>query len=383
MPELTPYVLPLAILPAVLYAIVLSVLITGLARRHEPDNINTQCHDISIVIAARNEENALTELFESLARIDYPAFEIIFVDDRSTDGTLEIARKWEKIIPQLQVIHVDRLPEGWTGKKHALHQAVRISSGEIIAVTDADCVVPPGWLRTVNAWFSPDTDVVWGFSACARPGDSAFVRLQGFDLTTLFTTAAAVSGLGRHLAASGSNLFYRRSAFEMAGGYHAIGHIVSGDDDLLLQRIAALHPRETSRIRFCDDPGAVVYTRPQPSLKALYNQKKRWGSKGRFYSRGFQLFLLFYWLINLLALTGIVLAACGVSIWWLTLPVVMFLTEGEFYLHGTIRFRRVRTFLWFPVWFFLRIPWILFVGLAAQTGSIDWKGNRYDKPHVS
>jgi len=109
---------------------------------------------ISICVPARNEERNIRACVESLLAQDYPNFEVIVLDDRSTDGTLDILRElaMESLsslsvqehtltgtrAPVLHIIHGSELPSGWTGKPHALHQASAAARGEWLCFVDAD-----------------------------------------------------------------------------------------------------------------------------------------------------------------------------------------------------------------------------------------------------
>ncbi len=95
---------------------------------------------ISVIVAAKDEEENIETCVTTLLNQTYPNFELIVIDDRSEDRTLEILRKLEKNAQgQLKVLHVDYLPEGWFGKSHAMQKGVAVSTGEWLCFLDADC----------------------------------------------------------------------------------------------------------------------------------------------------------------------------------------------------------------------------------------------------
>ncbi len=102
---------------------------------------------ISIVVAARNEARGIEAAVLSLLRIDYPALEIIVVNDRSTDETGAILNRLASRHPRLTVVPIAHLPEGWLGKNHALFTGAARASGELLLFTDADVVFEPTTLR--------------------------------------------------------------------------------------------------------------------------------------------------------------------------------------------------------------------------------------------
>lgn len=106
---------------------------------------------VSIVVAARDEARAIEPAVRSMLAIDYPALEVIVVDDRSTDATGEILDGLRAGSPALKVVHIAELPAGWLGKTHALHRGSGIASGEYLLFTDADVVYESTALRRAVA----------------------------------------------------------------------------------------------------------------------------------------------------------------------------------------------------------------------------------------
>jgi Glycosyl transferase family 2 len=108
-----------------------------------------ECPHISVVFAARDEEEKLPAALATLVAIDYPRLEIIAVDDRSTDATPRLLDQFAAAHPQLKVVHIHELPPGWLGKPHALQNAYEVSSGEWLVFTDADVQFQRDSLRRV------------------------------------------------------------------------------------------------------------------------------------------------------------------------------------------------------------------------------------------
>src|SRR5271156_4433344 len=110
---------------------------------------DAQCPFISLLFAARDEEQKLPAALASLAAIDYPNLEIIAVDDRSTDATSRIMDAFAAMHPRFRVVRVAALPAGWLGKPHALQKAYEASTGEWLVFTDADVKFKPDAPRRV------------------------------------------------------------------------------------------------------------------------------------------------------------------------------------------------------------------------------------------
>jgi glycosyltransferase involved in cell wall biosynthesis len=110
---------------------------------------DADCPRISVLFAARDEEEKLPGALATLVAVDYPNLEIVAVDDRSSDATRRILDEFAASHSQLRVVHVRELPAGWLGKPHALQKGYEVSSGEWLVFTDADVKFRPDALRRV------------------------------------------------------------------------------------------------------------------------------------------------------------------------------------------------------------------------------------------
>jgi glycosyltransferase involved in cell wall biosynthesis len=109
------------------------------------------CPRISLIFAARDEEEKLPSALATLATIEYPELEMIAVDDRSQDATGQILDQFAKTHPRLRVVHVKELPSGWLGKPHALENGYEASTGDWLLFTDADVRFAPDAVRRAVA----------------------------------------------------------------------------------------------------------------------------------------------------------------------------------------------------------------------------------------
>src|ERR1044072_4267459 len=99
--------------------------------------------EVSVIVAARNEERNIEEALQSLLHQDYPELEIIVVNDRSTDRTGEILNRMAARDGRLRPVHLTDLPPGWLGKNHALYFAAQQATGEYLLFAAADIVMHP------------------------------------------------------------------------------------------------------------------------------------------------------------------------------------------------------------------------------------------------
>jgi glycosyltransferase involved in cell wall biosynthesis len=178
------------------------------------------CPRISVLFAARDEEEKLPGALATLVAVDYPNLEIVAVDDRSTDATTRILDEFAANHPQLRVVHVRELPQGWLGKPHALQKAYEASSGEWLVFTDADVKFRPDALRRVVTLVRER-----GLDHLSLLGD---VERSGFWDTVLIT----FFGMGFQLAADlhgvsnpNSSAYVGVGAFQLLkrGAYEACG----------------------------------------------------------------------------------------------------------------------------------------------------------------
>ncbi|HTZ49199.1 MAG TPA: glycosyltransferase [Verrucomicrobiae bacterium] len=155
---------------------------------------DSACPKISVIFAARDEQEKLPGALATLVAIDYPALEIIAVDDRSTDATGQILDDFAGSHAQLKVVHVRELPPGWLGKPHALQSGYKRASGELLVFTDADVKFQRDALRRIVSLFRAR-----GLDHLALLGD---VERSGFWDTVLIS----FFGMGFQLATDPYNV---------------------------------------------------------------------------------------------------------------------------------------------------------------------------------
>jgi len=234
----------------VLSAVTLGILILGfitlvrglrklddLSRRPPPDRATFPA--LSIIVAARNEERRIEEALQSLLGLDYPDFEIVIVDDRSTDGTPAILDRLSTAHPRLRVIHVDRLPEGWLGKCHALALGARSAAGEYFLFTDADVVFRPPALRQAMTYvLEKGLDHLALLLHVRMPGPVLPAMSATFGLFFMLYSRpwkAADPKSPAHIGIGAFNLV-RKAAYQAAGGHEAV-RMCPVDDVKLGQKV--------------------------------------------------------------------------------------------------------------------------------------------------
>lgn len=232
---------------------------------------------ISVVIAARNEQERIEPCLKSLGSIKYPKdkYDVILVDDYSDDGTVEYMEKYASQNENWKIIKLTSKSENLRGKKNALLRGISEASGEIIFTTDADCLVPPNWLSGMSKMFEPDVSMVLGYSPLV---ENSGVKHQILKFDNLFSAiaSAAPAKLGYPFTSVGRNLAYRKEAYQNAGGFLALKKFKSGDDVHLTERFRYL---DTGKIEYCANPETFVETFPPIQSAEVFHQQIRKNSK--------------------------------------------------------------------------------------------------------
>ncbi|MCB0707698.1 MAG: glycosyltransferase [Saprospiraceae bacterium] len=258
---------------------------------------------LSVVICARNEEANLRANLALWLNQEYPAFELIIVDDDSSDGTAALIAEVQKTLPQLKYLKVDRAPGSLPGKKHALAQGIRFAQNDILVLTDADCSpASSNWLQEIADGFTENTQLVLAFAPFyLAPGLlNRWIRYEGLYTAWLYLSAALwkepYMGVGRNLA-------YRKELFDKAGGFGKHADLSGGDDDLFVNGLfgdSGVAPVSTSIVI---SPQSWALSEGKHTWSAYLRQKKRHLSTGIRYHWRHQLILGLIALSHFLHLT--------------------------------------------------------------------------------
>ena len=275
---------------------------------------NKEVLPVSIVIAARNEQDRIIPCLKSLEQLEYDTtmYEIIFVDDCSEDKTPQIISEFVSRHANWKLFTLRNKSTTLRGKKNALLHGIREATGKIICTTDADCEVPAGWLKGMTGFFKPGVTMVLGNSPLKieRGIVNQFLR---FDNMFSAIASAAPTKLGYPFTSVGRNLAYRKDVYENAGGFLALKKFKSGDDIHLTERFRYLN---TGKIDYCADPNTFVETGQSGDLREIIHQQIRKNSK----------IILSTWPSVLLALIifsyyvlMVIIPFARPSLWWLWL----------------------------------------------------------------
>jgi len=345
------------------------ILITIGLRKKFPRIKAGELPSATIIVAARNEEKNIVTCLESLNKLTYPGgkLEIIIVDDFSEDNTGELIDEFIKDKPLFRKIYPDKDSKLF-GKVNAIATAVKLSKGEIILLTDADCTVPPTWAETIASYYQKNVGIVNGFTILNN--DEIFSGMQSVDLVFLLASAAGTINLNYPVSCIGNNMSFRKQAYIEAGGYEKLPFSVT-EDFILLKGISEL---KKYKIIYPMDRNSVVISKSCPDLNELRKQKKRWGRGGFDAPFGGMVIMGAAFLANLMVL----LSPLFFSTVWLYLAVFKIIADYFFLIpvHNELGAKlRVKCFLLFEVYFILYTVILPLILLFSR--KISWKGRTY------
>jgi 1,2-diacylglycerol 3-beta-glucosyltransferase len=352
-----------------LYVCQAGIFLVGLKRKRDYIMDSAELF-VSVIIAARNEESNLPNCLESAANQTYPTshYEIIIVDDGSTDKTEVVCQVFIQRYPHIRLLHVQE-DAYLRGKANALAQGIDVAKGEIILITDADCAVPNTWVEYTAKRYGNEIGLIGGFTL--QKATTPFEGMQSLDWAFILGMAAATAGFKYPLGSIGNNLSFRKSAYNQIGGYRKLKFSVT-EDYTVVQAIVG-----SQKWQYCYpiDPKHLVESKPCLNLLTLLRQKHRWGKGGldmkpagfAIMAIGFFMhlspFVMLYW-------GGVVQAATALTI--------KFVADYIF-LHKILkqlnRTDELQWFYWFELYFIiyvLLLPFLVFFG-----GTVKWKGREF------
>jgi biofilm PGA synthesis N-glycosyltransferase PgaC len=328
---------------------------------------------ISVVIPARNEETAIPLLLQKLRQQTYPKdlFEIIVVDDHSTDKTAEIVKEFQEVkLIQLKEDNINSY------KKKAIEAGIAASKNEWIVCTDADCLPSTEWLATI-ATFKEEKNSIFIAAPVMYSNDKSLLQVfQTLDFLVLQGITAVAVYKNSLTMCNGANLAYDRKAFEEVNGFSGIDTIASGDDMLLMYKIWKKYPHS---VHYLKSRSAIVVTEPAKTWKKFFNQRIRWASKAFYYDdkRIFPVLLLVY-LFNLLFLTLLIAGYWNYYYWIYCVGLWILKTAVELpFVTAVASFFGKQSLM--KYFFFLQpvhIFYTIISGLLGQYGKYEWKGRK-------
>ena len=360
------------IFSAIFYAGEIILFLLALSKKEKKHKHIASFPNVSVVVAARNEEENIERCLRSILQVDYPAdkLEVVVADDGSTDRTPEIISKIKQEHNNLKVIRIESQINNLKGKANALAQAIAQTNGEFIFLTDADCEVPRTWIKGMLRHFDEKTGVASGVTIIET--GKIFYGTQSLDWAFLLSVAAAVGRLFKPVACIGNNMAFRKEAYIECGGYQNLKFSITEDFALF----KAITENGKWGYAFPVDLETLVISKPVKTLKELYHQKKRWGTGGldtgllgiAVMSGGF----IFHLLLILSPLLIEKISSLLISL------VLKFFIDGAFLFKTLRKFKKTSLLKYLPFFelyyiiYVVVLPFVVFFG-----GKTVWKDRKY------
>jgi biofilm PGA synthesis N-glycosyltransferase PgaC len=330
---------------------------------------------ISVIVPARNEEKNIKTLLQHLAGQSYLKnfFEVIVVDDFSSDGTAEIVKTFPLV--NLSLLNPSTSPE-FSSKKRSIETGIEKAKGELIVTTDADCIPPKNWLSSINSFYVERKAMFIAAPVKFTHNGTFLQRFQALDFLVLQGITAASVAANFHTMCNGANLAYPKQAFFSVSGFEGIDKVATGDDLLLMHKIWKKHP---DSVYFLKSEDAIMTTQPMPDWKSFFMQRKRWASKTLVYD-DFRIIAVlgFVFLVNCLFVALVAASVFNSFHWWLVLGFWIAKTLIELpFVSSVAKFYKQTSLVKFLFVFQpLHIFYTVIVGLLSQFGKYEWKGRK-------
>jgi cellulose synthase/poly-beta-1,6-N-acetylglucosamine synthase-like glycosyltransferase len=344
---------------------------------------------ISVIIPARNEKQNLPVLLQSLMAQSYPThlFEVIVVNDHSTDRTAAIVGSYSKYnINLISLADYDNDEKINSYKKKAIEIGIIESKGSLIVTTDADCYLQQNWLATIAAFYEKEEPVFIAAPVAINNSVSFIKIFQALDFMTLQGITGAAVYKKLNSMCNGANMAYEKKVFYEVDGFKNIDAIASGDDMLLMHKIFKLYPL---KVLFLKSADAIAETQPVRSIAQFFNQRIRWASKADKYDdkRILPILVLVYLFNLLLFIIPVisifyhpVLSICNYQlsfiICWLLLLALKTIVELIFLIPVARFFKKGSLLVLFPLMQPFHIMYTVIAGWLGKFGSYKWKGRK-------
>jgi cellulose synthase/poly-beta-1,6-N-acetylglucosamine synthase-like glycosyltransferase len=302
---------------------------------------------VTVIIAARNEEDNLFHLLPKILTQDYPAFEVIVVNHQSSDDSSHILKAFQRQYSNLKVIELERSKHLRNGKKLPLTIAIKGAKYEHLMFTDADCEPnSKNWLSLMSSKFTSKKEIVLGYGPYKKePG--LLNRLIRLDTVMIASNYLSFAKARVPYMGVGRNMGYTRSLFLSVNGFKSHYALQSGDDDLFIQEAA-----KKQNYAICIQPEAFCYSESKKTWGDWYKQKSRHFTTTAHYEVIKKLLLGIYPLSLLLLYTTFITLCINNQLCWISIGVFSFVTVIKWVIQGRILLRlKEKGLIWvFPMW---------------------------------
>ncbi len=351
-----------------IYGIFFSAIAWGLSKKEESFPNGTSV-SLSVIIPFRNEGENLATIVKSFSRLSYNLniVEFIFVDDHSSDNSIEILRNALKSTNLIYKI-IKQSPS-YSGKKRALITGIENAKNEYIITTDADTIHAKSWLNAYARAFQTGAAFIIG-PVINKKAYSFFQQLQNTEALLLSGVTIGSSSLNKPLLCSGANLGYTKTLYHTIAPYTNNINIASGDDLFFLDQVI----NTEHRIATLKGKDALVFTQPNRQYSSILKQAIRWSSKNKYLINKSNLYLsILIFSTNILLYVNLFLALYGYveAALFLGIKFIIDLTLLSILIH---RYNQKYLILNAPFIYMLYPIHLMIIFVSSFFIEVKWKG---------
>ncbi|TRX39190.1 glycosyltransferase [Flavobacterium restrictum] len=302
---------------------------------------------ISVIVCAKNEEDNIINFIPLLAEQNYPDFEIVLIDDASSDHTGAIFEGFEQQYPHVRLVKVANNEAFWGNKKYALTLGIKAAKKEYLLFTDADCYpTSTDWIATMSSQFTMQKTIVLGYGGYEKIANSFLNKIIRFETVLTAIQYFSWAKLGHPYMGVGRNLAYKKEVFFNVNGFIDHMQIRSGDDDLFVNQAAS-----SKNTTICFAPEGFTYSKPKLKYTEWFTQKRRHVATAQFYKPFDKLQLGLFYLSQLLFILLSILLLAFQFQWIIVLSIIGFryLVTWIVIGFGASKLKEKDVVYWYPI----------------------------------
>lgn len=308
---------------------------------------------VSVLLCAKNEAENLKVNLPNIIDQDYPEFEIVLINDNSSDETLSVMKSFASKSDRIKLVDVKPIEKFWGNKKYALTLGIKAATYDYLLFTDADCQPESKhWITEMSRHFSNKKSLVLGYSPYRKIKKSFLNLLVRYETFLTAVQYFSYALLGIPYMAVGRNLAYKKGLFFEANGYMNHMEVKSGDDDLFVNQVG-----NKENIELCISKSSFVHSEPKTSFKDWILQKRRHISTAKYYKPHHKLLLgLFY--LSQIGFWNLAIVLISMMFKWelvLGLILLRFVVQYISLIACSKKLDDVNLMFWLPVLEFLLI----------------------------
>ena len=355
------------------YIFSLVFFICGIFKIFHQSNNSDIIYNISIIVCVRNGASSLFNILLDLQNQSYLGnLEFIIIDDESTDQSKNIINQFLSNDKRFKYFNTSNSTSILKHKKRALELGIINAKYQWVLFTDVDCRVNKNWAYEMSKNFN-DSDYVIGFSE-VKEEKTLVSKFQSIDFRMLMISACSSTFMNYPLACTGQNQSYKKDIFNKNSGYLKISNLLQGDDSIFLQ---ICRKNKNLKVSFCINNDSFVRAKTHHKWKNLIFQRIRWAGDANImwkFNKFFFVIILSTFLSNLFILILLLIKNYYPLV---ILLLIKFILENMIYTLGSKKINMHTNQLSFVLWFFIQIPYIVFMGLTSFfVNNLSWRGRR-------